>query len=299
MKFDPTQIPVEFVRRSRDTAIAVTSGHAVIFDGTQGNLVKSAGSAPVLSNDTTVLRTTDTFATNKLTLSRSYLAGLQLSNNGSTPNTAIDVSAGQARDDTNAANIVFSAAKTIDCTTTGANGLDAGSLANTTWYHVFAIAKADGTVAALASTSVSSPTLPSGYTYQRRIGSFKTDGSAHIIAFSQVGDEFIWAAVAGDLNTSTLSTVATLVALTVPTGVVVIALYRANSASNIVLINSPSENSVAVNATAGNISLEVGGAADFRTRTNTSAQVRVVAGAGSTTLQIATYGWLDRRGKDD
>jgi hypothetical protein len=93
---------------------------------------------------------------------RSYLAGMTLSRNGTTPNTKIDVAAGACRDDTNFVNIDFLASLTIDTGTTGANGLDTGTLAASTWYHVYAIGKADGvTSAGLISTSASAPTMPS------------------------------------------------------------------------------------------------------------------------------------------
>ncbi len=64
---------------------------------------------------------------------------------------------------------------TIDFSTNGAaNKLDAGTIAIDTWYAIWAIAKSDGTTAALASTSFTSPTLPSGYTYKARVGAVQT-----------------------------------------------------------------------------------------------------------------------------
>src|SRR5260221_5524476 len=143
-----------------------------------------------------------------------YIDGLILSNDGGTPNTKLDVAAGVCRDDTNPAAIVLNSGVVIDCATNGVNGLDTGALANNTWYHVFAIL---GGVApaTLASTSASSPTLPAGYTLKRRIGSFRTDGSAHIIAFKQNGDEFIWSTVTLDVNGAATSTTAALNTLTV------------------------------------------------------------------------------------
>jgi hypothetical protein len=244
-------------------------------------------------------------------VARGYLSGLQLSNNVGTPNTKIDVTAGQCREDTNSATLVL-AAGTLDCGTVGANGLESGSLANNTWYHVWAIAKADGTTARFASTSLG-PALPSGYIYKRRIGSFKTDGSAHIWAFSQKGDEFLWLAGAApgftsndEFNTMTLGTTATLFTVSVPIGVQVIALLRfyiIHTGAQAILINSPDETSVAggsmgFNATAQNPT----GVAFIGTtsiRTDTSGRVRVVASAASMTLRGGAYGWLDRRGRDD
>jgi len=64
---------------------------------------------------------------------------------------------------------------TLDFGVNGAvNRLDAGSAASATWYAVWAIAKSDGTQGTLASTSATSPTLPSGYTFKARLGWVRT-----------------------------------------------------------------------------------------------------------------------------
>lgn len=78
---------------------------------------------------------------------------------------------------------------TINLGTNGAaNALDTGTIAQNTWYSIWAIAKSDGTTAGLASTSASSPTLPSGYTYKARIGWVKTvSGSATLYGTWQLG----------------------------------------------------------------------------------------------------------------
>jgi len=77
---------------------------------------------------------------------------------------------------------------TINMGTTGANALDSGSIAQATWYAIWAIAKADGTTAGLASTSFTSPTMPSGYTYKARIGAVRTAaGTAQLLGTWQFG----------------------------------------------------------------------------------------------------------------
>lgn len=79
----------------------------------------------------------------------------------------------------------FAVSLTNTITSSGANGLDTGSPANNTWYYSFIIF--DGTtVSSLCSLSATAPTLPSGYTYWARVGTFITDSSAHIIGFMQV-----------------------------------------------------------------------------------------------------------------
>lgn len=234
-----------------------------------------------------------------------YLAGLGTANNVSTPNTKIDVAAGECADATNAVMMSY-AGGTLNCATTGANGLDTGTLANSTWYHLFVIGKTDGTTALLASTSPSSPTMPSGYTLKRRIASFKTDGSAHILAYSQDGDDFLWLAPPTDVSAG-LGTVSTLFALSVPPGVTVGAVFTATAVSgnDSVLFQSPVQNTLSVvNQGAGSDLVVVSGVSGngaggrFTIRTNTSQQIRAVAAIDTTSLVILTHGWIDRRGRN-
>jgi hypothetical protein len=77
-------------------------------------------------------------------------------------------------DGTNFKTLAFSG--TINLGTAGAlNTLDTGVIAIDTWYAVWAIAKADGSLPGfLASASFTSPTLPSGYTLAARVGSVQT-----------------------------------------------------------------------------------------------------------------------------
>lgn len=106
---------------------------------------------------------------------------LVVTNNSGTPDTHVDIDADSVilRDTNNVSICVNSVNLTIDCTTTGANALDASSLANSTWYFLFVIFNpTTGTTAGLASTSATSPTLPSGYTFFSRVGSIPTNGSA-------------------------------------------------------------------------------------------------------------------------
>src|SRR5260221_12624952 len=173
-------------RTHASTGLASTAG--VWWHDTTNNQVKLRDQAdanwmPVGSVD----------ETNKLVLLllRSYLAGLTLSNDGTSPNTVIDVSAGICADDANVAMLSLPSGQTINGATTGAGGLDTGSLAASTWYHAFVIGKPGGGAGALlASTSLASPAFPTGYTLKRRIGSFKTDASAHILGFIQVAAYF-------------------------------------------------------------------------------------------------------------
>jgi hypothetical protein len=235
---------------------------------------------------------------------RGYLAGLTLSNDATSPNTTVDISAGVcAADDASLIMSLGAFTKTTGAWVVGNGngGLDTGTVAASTWYHVFVIERTDTNVVdALISLSATSPTLPANYTKKRRIGSVRTDASSHILAFSQNGDEFLWAAAVGDVNTSSLGTTATLLTLTVPIGVKVNALYRfAATAGNGILINSPDESALAFNVPVGNVTSDsaVSSGAGGNTRTNVNGQIRATAGASSTLLQLVTYGWIDTRGK--
>lgn len=73
-------------------------------------------------------------------------------------------------------------------TNTGANGLDAGLPAASTWYSVWVIW--NGTTAAgLLSLSATAPTLPAGYTHRARVGWVRTDGTGnkYPLGFTQAG----------------------------------------------------------------------------------------------------------------
>ncbi|WP_319798336.1 hypothetical protein [Nitrobacter sp.] len=237
-----------------------------------------------------------------------YIFGLTLSNNSGTPNTKVDVSAGKCADATGVLMMSL-AAGTIDFTTNGANGLDTGSLANNTTYHVFAIGKSDGTTAYYASTSLT-PTLPTGYTLKRRLGSVLTDGSAHIMAFVQTGDFFERrAAPIIDVNGGTLNSTNTQVALSVPSGLNVeadIDFVYSGGGNGIIKIHPGTDAAVtslstgttgwnmsAVSGVSGN-----GVAGRFRLRTDTSARIRLVTAFNMNPYYIYTNGWIDRRDRD-
>lgn len=69
---------------------------------------------------------------------------------------------------------------TIDITTSGAGGLDTGSVAASTWYYHWVIySSGNNTASCLDSLSATAPTMPSGYTFKARVGANQTDASAN------------------------------------------------------------------------------------------------------------------------
>lgn len=77
--------------------------------------------------------------------------------------------------------------ETLNIANSGANGLDTGSEANSTWYYIHAIGKTDDTLDGLFSTSATAPTLPSGYTYSGLLGAIYNNSSGDLIRVLQRG----------------------------------------------------------------------------------------------------------------
>ena len=138
--------------------------------------------------NTTQIATTAFVQTTASTLSSAQ--GLVIKNNAGTPNTIIDVTAAAAVL-TNSSGLPFfwnaGSTFTVDLGSNGAvNKLDTGTIASSTVYHVYLISNGT-TTGGLASTSATSPTLPSGYTYYMRVGAMITDGSSHLYKTKQRG----------------------------------------------------------------------------------------------------------------
>lgn len=249
------------------------------------------------------------------------IGGLNLSNDSGAPNSILDVSAGYGVDSTNSTFIKLGAfTKTtggVWVAGTGQFGMGTGlTIANTTWYHVFAITNA-GIPDVYFDTSASAANAPTGTTVFRRIGSFRTDGSAHILPFIQNGDNFMWATFFADIAANNPGTAAVTRTLTVPTGVKVQAIGQAmikdtttvNSAvawllTDLALTDQAGASTDNTNGGA-TVSLDTAtGSNDVATSyfaiwTNTSAQIRsrATASAGGQTFYITTQGWNDPRGR--
>lgn len=94
---------------------------------------------------------------------------------------------------------VLAGSYTLDGSVNAAvNRLDTGSLAANTEYHIWLIAKSDGTLpGSLLSLSPTAPTMPSGYTYKCRIGCFITGGASTFLRIRQVGKRSQYVVAAG------------------------------------------------------------------------------------------------------
>lgn len=82
--------------------------------------------------------------------------------------------------------------------TVGANGLDTGVLAASTWYSVWVIWNGSA-AAGLLSLSAMAPTMPAGYTHKARVGWIRTDGTAnkYPLGFTQTGRRIQYRSAAG------------------------------------------------------------------------------------------------------
>ncbi len=115
-----------------------------------------------------------------------FLQGYELAINGTDSNHDIDVEAGSARDVDDGGNIVLTSTlvKEIDATFvegTNQGGLDTGTVAASTKYYIWAIAKSDDlTSDALFSLSKTSPTMPSGFDLKRLVGYVVTDSASDL-----------------------------------------------------------------------------------------------------------------------
>lgn len=113
---------------------------------------------------------------------------LIITNNATNPNYQVDVNADEEilfETTTGASKKFTTADLTISIATSGANGLDTGSEAASTWYHIWVIGKTDGTKAGLLSLSSTAPTMPSGYTYKAYAGAIYNDASSNFIKIYQ------------------------------------------------------------------------------------------------------------------
>lgn len=194
--------------------------------------------------------------------------------------------------------------KTIDSFTEGSeNGsLDTGTVANSTWYYTFLISKENGTSDILTSLSSSSPTMPSGFTYKRRIGCLYVDGSGNLLQTKQTGNTFFYETLINDVDVSNLGTSYIEYTLTIP-AIECFPLFSAlgfKNATNTSLIILPYE--YGAETTPTNVifttnasSVTSGSVAQQLSISTTQSKVRIASSVSSTILRVNTHGFKDRR----
>lgn len=242
-----------------------------------------------------------------------YISGLTLSRATA---TTLGLAAGTARNEDAGAgrSIVLSSAITKALTAfvagSGNGSLDTGSIAANTWYHAHLIRRdSDGAADLLLSLSATSPTMPSGWTARRRIGSIRTDGSSQITAFRQIGDVFRWDVAVQDYNANNPGVTRVLRTLSVPTGVVVfpihvVQLSNGTTATVLALLTDPSQADTTPTGSAYHLITTTAtgdraGVLISDVPTNTSGQIgtRLNTSGASDAILGVTHGWIDPRGK--
>lgn len=238
-----------------------------------------------------------------------HLYRLTLSNNGTDANNDIDIAAGECRDGTDAVDIEIASAitKRLDAAWavgTNQGGLDTGTKANSTWYHLWAIKRSDtGVTDVLFSTSATAPTMPTNYDYKRRLGAVKTDGSGNILPFTQYKRMFLWKTPVQDVSATNPGTSAVSRTLSTPLGVKTVAMVSSavspTAAATLVYLSSLDQTDVAASNSAftfGTFSTSIGAYGGYQQiRTDTSSQIRsrLNTSGASTNLFVVTHGYLD------
>jgi len=163
---------------------------------------------------------------NNPSLPYGYLQGLNISN-GTDTDHQIDIATGRCKDSTGVQDIISDSVITIDIEDLGVNGLDVGTVAADTWYYPWLIYNpTTDTEAGLLSLNATSPTLPSGYTYFRKVrGAVLTDSSSNILGFTQNDNHFIFNTRIRNLNLSTQSTSKTNFSISTPDSLTVVGLF--------------------------------------------------------------------------
>lgn len=124
-----------------------------------------------------------------------YINGFAISNNATTPNTKIDIAAGQCRDSNNIIDMVLgdflnegnpflaSSVTTLNAAVVGINGIDTGSLGVSKVYAVYVIGDSSNKnqAGSILSLNQTTPALPTGYDSYRKIGYMTTDSSSHFL----------------------------------------------------------------------------------------------------------------------
>lgn len=240
-----------------------------------------------------------------------YIYGLGLANDAVNPPTVIDVSPGVATSDDGSAQIVISTliyknANAAFSAGVGGGCLDSGTaIPSSGTLHFFAV-NGPSAPDVVCSISPTTPTLPTGYTAKRRVGSIPVRSSA-FVQFSQSGAEFLLKGQKNDVPATTLNSGSrTCFALTVPTGIQVkaktaINFYTSPAQPQYLYISSPDQDDIPASST--NYSTYSAPTApvtflnyDYRTDTSgrICASVNTYIAAPGSYFTESTLGWIDQ-----
>ena len=251
---------------------------------------------------------------------RGYISGCTLSNDGTTPNTVIDIAVCVATSDDATTLMKVASAYTKNMNAAWAVGSTNGCADGTgyttfatfggtpTWVHIFEIIRTDtGVTDYLCSKSATAPTLPTGYGKQRRLGAVKIDATPKILQFQQTAMLFTWQVPVLDVNSVPCANTAQTGTLSVPLGVVVEAVINAQAVGGTgtantdiwvhpLYVTSATPQFGSPGFTAGDPSTtSLGAAADASVLTNTSQGVGWISNRNTSgsICNIVTRGWRE------
>jgi hypothetical protein len=112
-----------------------------------------------------------------------YANGLQISNDGTTPDEIIDIAVGSIMDSTGVYQLNVDAVLSPSIVSSGLNGLDTGTVAASTVYAVYLVADpvTQQEIGAVFSLSLTGPLMPFGYSAYALIGFVTTDATSDIL----------------------------------------------------------------------------------------------------------------------
>ena len=236
--------------------------------------------------------------------------------NGADTDHDIDFTAGNfVFDDGSGQAVATALTKQIDATfVEGDNqgGLDTGTVANNTFYHVFEIFNPTTiTTDFLFSLSKTSPTFPSGYTKKNRLCTVRTNGSANIrtgqYTFDRSGNyRFEYDGYIEDRSNSDVPTSQTNLTLTAPPDTRAIITGRVDgdgtSSATWGIIRPSTNSNLVPSSTNFEYFLDIAGGGSTPTEKvfekevlcDSSSQVVIRSSqANKLTLQIFNQGWID------
>uniref|UniRef100_A0A6M3ILW6 Putative tail collar protein n=1 Tax=viral metagenome TaxID=1070528 RepID=A0A6M3ILW6_9ZZZZ len=185
-------------------------------------------------------------------------------------------------------------------------GLDTGSVANSTWYYLYAIYNpTTGVSDAIITATYGNPTMPSGYTKKRLIGFIWRDGAATNRAFGHIGNWWWWDVASEDWDDATFGQTATAKVMQVPLGVRVLCHFRAtgydaSGAFSITFSSGDGSDQGSVNILSGPGGQLYGGSGAYdvgyhQCITDTSGQIKVDSDETSLRCAAYTIGWEYQR----
>ena len=238
---------------------------------------------------------------------KNHISGLVLSHGADTDHD-ITVAAGlEARDGTDAEDMVLAAETTKQFDVEWAVGDNAGGFAAgetlpaSGTIHVWQIKRSDTGVVDIFgndhATSGLTPTLPTNYDYKRRIGSYRTDASNNIINGDWWGTgldrTFMFDTPILDITAVNPGSAAVTRTLSVPAGIRVKALLMLRATANDYTYLS---DLLSTDNVAGTVYFQLitGASAPATIVSNTSSQIRSRCNEGTAvTIYIVTHGWID------